>query len=194
MPAPYAGIALQFGALAGGTAATTNNNNDFAAGTQFSGIAFTSTAPSYNLQGSAINLAGPIQNSSSNSQIVGLNIALVAGGGTLDTGTAGLTVSGNISGAGPLTKISAGTLTLTGANTYSGGTSVNQGVLALGPGGSLPNTALTIGNNGSTSATLQVNGNYTIGTGGGAGLTLSGSASADRVLWPSAPRKRAPAR
>ena len=141
--APYVGIALQFGALNGGS---TTNNNDFAAGTQFSGIAFTSAAPSYTLQGNAINLAGPLQNSSSFSQTVGLNIALAAGGGTLDSGTAGLTVSGAISGSGSLTKISAGALILTGANSYSGSTTINNGSLQVGGGGSLGNTAIGVAN------------------------------------------------
>ncbi len=75
-------------------------------------------------------------------------MTLVAGGGTLDTGTGNLTVSGAVGGAVPLTKLSAGALVLTGANTYTGATNVNQGVLALGPGGSLANTALTVGNAG----------------------------------------------
>ncbi len=92
----------------------------------------------------------------------------------------GLTIASIIadnSRATGLTKSGAGTLALTGVNTYTGVTSVNQGMLALGPGGSLANTALGVGNNGSGNATLQVNGNYSIGTGGGASLTVSGSAA-----------------
>ncbi|WP_233235076.1 autotransporter-associated beta strand repeat-containing protein [Bordetella sp. LUAb4] len=48
-----------------------------------------------------------------------------------------LTLSGSIFGAGSLVKNGAATVTLTGANSYTGGTFINAGTLALGPGGSL---------------------------------------------------------
>lgn len=57
------------------------------------------------------------------------------------TGTADITLSGIISGDGALKKIGAGTLTLSNANTYSGGTTIEGGALvaanadALGAGG-----------------------------------------------------------
>ena len=68
-------------------------------------------------------------------------------------------------------------LTLSGSNTYTGATNVNAGILALGPGGSLANTAVTVGNGVSGNATLQVGGNYTIGTGSGAPVTLAEAAA-----------------
>ncbi len=51
--------------------------------------------------------------------------------------------AGLISGAGSLTKNTAGTFTLTSAvaNTYAGGTTVNGGILSLGTGGVGPNTS-----------------------------------------------------
>ena len=45
------------------------------------------------------------------------------------------TVANEISGTGTLTKLGAGTTTLTGANTYSGATSVLAGTLQIGSGG-----------------------------------------------------------
>ena len=42
------------------------------------------------------------------------------------------TYSGLIQGTGVVTKVGAGTVTLTGANTYSGGTFLNQGAIAVG--------------------------------------------------------------
>ena len=48
-----------------------------------------------------------------------------------------LSISAAIAGAQGLVKAGAGTLNLSGANTYSGGTTVNQGTLTIGTGGTL---------------------------------------------------------
>src|SRR4029077_14481076 len=63
-------------------------------------------------------------------------VTLNAGAGTFlaDAGTTS-TLSGVISGVGSLTKDGLGTLTLTGANTYSGGTTTSAGTLQVGNGG-----------------------------------------------------------
>ena len=58
------------------------------------------------------------------------SINLGAGGGTLQT-DAELMAIGTLAGEGGLTKTGGGTLTLTGANTYQGGTRLNAGVLAV---------------------------------------------------------------
>ncbi|KAG1549302.1 hypothetical protein G6F50_013370 [Rhizopus delemar] len=55
-------------------------------------------------------------------------------------GSNNLTFNGNLSGAGSLTKEGAATLTLNGTNSYTGGTFINAGTLAIGPGGSLAAT------------------------------------------------------
>lgn len=71
--------------------------------------------------------------------LVGGSLGLgVAGGGTINT-AAGVTAtigSTIVDGAGTaLTKVGAGTLVLTGANTYSGGTTISAGTLQIGNGG-----------------------------------------------------------
>ena len=51
---------------------------------------------------------------------------------------------------GGLTKLGAGTLTLTSANTYTGATTLSAGTLAVSSTGSLANSAITVSNAGST--------------------------------------------
>jgi len=61
---------------------------------------------------------------------------LLANGKTLTTGFLGTDTvyAGTISGQGALVKIGAGTFSLSGANVYSGGTTIEEGVLRLGAG------------------------------------------------------------
>ncbi|WP_171015109.1 autotransporter-associated beta strand repeat-containing protein, partial [Methylocystis sp. B8] len=68
------------------------------------------------------------------------NITL-AGGGTIDTNGFNTTVSGQLSGAGGLTKTGVGALTLSGANTYLGGTFINRGVLKVNADNNLGDAA-----------------------------------------------------
>lgn len=56
---------------------------------------------------------------------------LSSGGGTIDTNGFSNTLAPQISGAGELTKTGEGTLTLSGVNTYSGGTDVQAGALQV---------------------------------------------------------------
>ncbi|CAN7142283.1 autotransporter domain-containing protein [Bosea sp. LjRoot90] len=82
------------------------------------------------------------------------------GGIIIDTGTltfnqsSAVTVDSVISGGGSVVKDGAGTLTLTGANTYTGGTTLNQGTLSVSSDGNLgaASGGLTFGG----ASTLQV--------------------------------------
>jgi autotransporter-associated beta strand protein len=56
-----------------------------------------------------------------------------------------VTISGNMSGSGGINKIGAGTLTLAGANTYTGATSVAAGVLLVNGDQPSSNVAVTAG-------------------------------------------------
>lgn len=72
---------------------------------------------------------------------------------------ANMTIAGVISGTAQLRKNDSGTLTLTGANTFAGGTFVESGVLVLSGGDNriVSGSVVTLGN-ATTSATLQIDG------------------------------------
>jgi len=98
-----------------------------------------------------------------------------------------LTYSGSISGGGSLVQLGASTLTLTGSNTYTGGTVVSAGTLQIGNGGSgeflsSPTVALSSGTvalvfNESDSQTYSgfISGSGTVLQRGAGVLTLLGS-------------------
>ncbi len=82
-------------------------------------------------------------------------VTLGAGGGAFDTNGFDLTLGTAVTGAGGLAKHGSGILTLSGASSYAGGTTVNAGTLQLAPGASLPTTGPLAVNGG----TLDLNGN-----------------------------------
>jgi autotransporter-associated beta strand protein len=68
----------------------------------------------------------------------------IASVGTLTVNGAANTSLGAISGTGPLIKSGAGTLSLTGSNTYTGSTNISSGALVLGSGASLTTSSITL--------------------------------------------------
>ena len=80
--------------------------------------------------------------------------------------TAAGTYAGVIAGAGSLTlgSLSTNTLTLTGANTYTGTTTVSAGTLAVN--GSLANTSTTVGSGGRLQGGGSIGGSVTVQSGG----------------------------
>jgi outer membrane autotransporter protein len=62
-------------------------------------------------------------------------VSITAAGGAIDTNGHDATFAQGVVGAGMLTKLGAGTLTLTGDNAYSGGTTISAGALQIGNGG-----------------------------------------------------------
>ena len=112
-----------------------------------------------------------------------VNATLASGVSTIDTNGLGATWSGVLSGNGGLAKIGAGKLTLSGLNTYSGGTRLDAGTLAVGSNTALGTGTLTFASgttlqaaaNGLTLAnTLTLNGTDTIDTQANV-MALSGS-------------------
>ncbi|MBL8526861.1 MAG: autotransporter-associated beta strand repeat-containing protein, partial [Burkholderiales bacterium] len=101
-------------------------------------------------------------------------VAINTNGGLLTYNAAGAaTQSGVISGAGSVVKNGAGTLTLSGANSYSGATSINAGALQLGAANRIANTsAVTV----ASGATFNLN-NFaeTVGSIAGAGTIALGT-------------------
>ncbi len=64
---------------------------------------------------------------------------------TFDTREWAVSLSGKLTGEGGLNKSGSGTLTLTGANTYTGGTAVLEGTLLVNARTAVPNGALKFG-------------------------------------------------
>jgi len=110
---------------------------------------------------------------------------------TFDITTNNLTVSGaSTATTGALTKIGDGTLTLTGANIYTGATAVNEGTLLVnGPGSLASGSTVTVNSGGTLGGTGTINGTVNVLTGGtlapgaspgtltiGNALTLAGDA------------------
>ena len=124
----------------------------------------------------------------------GMNIGSIEGSGTYDLGSKTLTVGGNnfnsiVSGTiqdgglsggtgGSLVKTGTGTLTLDGANTYTGTTVINAGVLQVN--GSLAsaaattvNTSGTLGGSGTIAGPVTVNAGGTLAPGVGSGTAAT---------------------
>ncbi len=154
---PQAGNQLQFT----GTPPSGGTVNDFPDGTSFESIDFASD--DFALAGNAITLTGGIAIASGvTGSTISLNVAL-AGPLTVDVADTTLAISGSLSGSNYLTKSGAGTLSLAGANTYSGGTVIGDGTLKVENDAALVecgNGLLVNGEN----AVLDLNGhNVTVG-------------------------------
>ncbi|WP_419003395.1 autotransporter domain-containing protein [Bilophila wadsworthia] len=91
-------------------------------------------------------------------------------GVTVNTNANNVSFDGVISGSGSITKAGAGTLILSGTNTYSDGTTISAGTLSIGSDTNIGSGTNTIGNKGTL--LLSGNGTYTND------WTLSGAGSA----------------
>ncbi len=99
--------------------------------------------------GGILDINGLTQTVASLTSTDNLNSGLVLGAGKLTVGDANnTTFDGIISGTGGnLTKVGAGTLTLTKANTHSGTTTISAGAIQINNNNSLQNTTVTVNAN-----------------------------------------------
>jgi autotransporter-associated beta strand protein len=174
--APASGDVLVFG---GTTRLTPNNDLSIS----IAGITFNSGAGAFVIGGNSITLTGNVtDNETVNPQTINLNMTMsaprtftIASGGNLALG-------GVVGGAYALTQAGAGTLTLSGANSYSGGTVINGGTVSitgvaatgnqnLGTGNLTFYSGGTLLNTGTGAQTTDMA--ITLSTGGGV-ITMSG--------------------
>ncbi|WP_244479195.1 autotransporter outer membrane beta-barrel domain-containing protein [Stenotrophomonas terrae] len=108
-------------------------------------------------------------------QAVALANQVVLNAGLVVAGSHALTLDGNISGTGSLSKNGSSTLTLNGVSSYTGGTQVNAGTLALGAGASLAATGVVNVASGATFDLSAGNGTQSFGTLVGSGKVELGA-------------------
>ena len=136
---PQSGDALVF-AAAGASGATLNN--DLAVDSIISGITFNFGTPAYVVGGNEITLNGGITVGASVSDIETINFNIVTSDVqtfTMQSGGGDLLIGGAISGDGGVKTAGAGTLTLSGNNSYTGTTTIADGTtLRVVTGGVLP--------------------------------------------------------
>jgi autotransporter-associated beta strand protein len=172
-------------ATAGYAQSTGSTTATIATGQVFTGLNFQNTTAT----AQAVNLAGTITTDGILRSGNGASTTTISGGTSIKTTTAGvdlvirtdmandaLTISTPIlvNGTSGLTKSGAGTLVLSGTNTYNGATYVNGGTLTISSNANLGNQNTGSGNVTVTSSSVN-NSNVTISGAAPAGFTIGSS-------------------
>ncbi|MEO7099134.1 MAG: family 43 glycosylhydrolase [Luteolibacter sp.] len=141
--------------------------NDLPAGLSVGNITFGPKASAYTLVGNGFTLGGDLINNSTKLQTINLDMSL-SSARTMNAATGNISLDGAIRGAFGLTKIGAGTLTLSGANTYTGETTVSGGALMANntAGSGLGTENVTVGSAATFGGTGAFTGNVTVKGGG----------------------------
>jgi uncharacterized protein YhjY with autotransporter beta-barrel domain len=131
-----------------GTWALTGSTSAVTPWTIDAGTLSISAAGSLGAAGSSLTFnGGTLQFSNTFDLASGNAIVLAAGGGSIDTNTFDTSISQPVSGTGNLMVYGLGQLTLAGANTYSGTTTIgNATTLSLGLGGAIADSSGVVDN------------------------------------------------
>jgi fibronectin-binding autotransporter adhesin len=169
-----AGSSLSFNGFTGNGAITVNGGSVTFAGTNADTSGVNIAAGTLSVGSSAALGSGQVSftNTTANGatlQFTGNDtfnqtIALGNSGGTFDTHGNQDTLGGTIGGNGSLTlndSVGTGTLTLTGTNTYGGGTNIQAGTLSVASSGNLGSGGINFTNTTVNGATLQLTGGTT---------------------------------
>jgi autotransporter-associated beta strand protein len=174
-----------------GTLILTGNNSYSGGTTVTGGLVNFSAAGNFGTGAITLN-GGGLQWAAGNTTDISAQLApLGAAGATFNTNGNGVRFATGLTGSGSLTKTGAGGLFLVGANTYTGGTVVNNGILHIGaeggPAGSIVGTA-TVNGDDSHLAFLSTSsaGNLVITLNGGTAHFFGDSTAANATITANA--------
>jgi mucin-19 len=128
-----------------------------------------------------ITLAGGTLAASTGTSSVTAPIS-ISGASTVDVDGTQLTLEGVISGSGSLEKEGAGTLILDAANTYTGATRIDAGVLKLAAGASISESEKVVVAANAIFDTSAISGNVFIESLAGSGSVLNGSIAPNSLV------------